>query len=128
MGGAVHRCLHGIMHLIDDHAKAAGISTRFASTKLVEGDEHIMDMLNLSGNEKEMIEHIIIQMEEERGLDRSAAIADMRFSFIKKLVDGCVVKPKESKERERSRRIDKILTGRYTAIPCFVGIMALIFF
>lgn len=128
MGGAVHRCLHGIMHLIDDHAKAAGISTRFASTKLVEGDEHIMDMLNLSVNEKEMIEHIIIQMEEERGLDRSAAIADMRFSFIKKLVDGCVVKPKESKERERSRRIDKILTGRFTAIPCFVGIMALIFF
>ncbi len=128
MGGAVHRCLHGIMHLIDDHAKSAGISTRFASTKLIEGDEHILNMLNLSDNEKEMIEHIIIQMEEERGLDRSAAIADMRFSFIKKLVEGCVVKPKESKERERSRRIDKVLTGRFTAIPCFIGIMALIFF
>jgi len=128
MGGAVHRCLHGIMHLIDDHAKSSGIPTRFAATKLIEGDERILEALKLSQNEKEMVEHIIVQMEEERGLDRAAAIADMRFSFIKKLVGQCVVKPKESKERERSRRIDKVLTGRFTAIPCFIGIMALVFY
>ncbi|MBQ6380378.1 MAG: ferrous iron transport protein B [Clostridia bacterium] len=126
-GGAVHRCLHAIIHLIDDHAKAAGIPVRFAATKLVEGDQRIEEMLALDQNEKELMEHIIIQMEQERGLDRSAAIADMRFSFIKKLVSACVVKPKESKERERSRRIDKILTGKWTAIPIFILIMALIF-
>ena len=128
MGGAVHRCLHGIMHLIDDHAKAAGIPIRFAASKLVEGDELIMSALKLSENEIETIEHIICQMEQERGLDRSAAIADMRFSFIKKLCDSTVVKPRESKERKRSRRIDKVLTGRYTAIPLFVCIMALVFY
>lgn len=126
-GGAVHRCLHGIMHLIEDHAADAGIPIRFAATKLVEGDERILDALCLSQNEQEMLEHIICQMEEERGLDRAAAIADMRFSFIGKLVEACVVKPRESKERERSRRIDRILTGKYTAIPVFVGIMALVF-
>lgn len=127
-GGAVHRCLHGIMHLIEDHAKEAQIPLRFAATKLVEGDSHILKALKLDKNEEEMLEHIICQMEEERGLDRAAAIADMRFSFIKSLVGRCVVKPKESKERERSRRIDKILTGKYTAIPAFVGIMAMVFF
>ena len=126
--GAVHRCLHGIMHLIEDHAKTANIPVRFAATKLVEGDERILDKLELTQNEKEMLEHIICQMEEERNMDRAAAIADMRFSFIKKLVRACVVKPHESKERERSRRIDKVLTGKYTAFPAFVGIMALIFY
>jgi ferrous iron transport protein B len=126
-GGAVHRCLHGIMHLIQDHAVKADIPVRFAATKLVEGDERIIKALELSQNEKEMIEHIICQMEEERGLDRAAAIADMRFAFISKVVEQCVVKPHESKERERSRRIDRILTGKYTAIPCFIGIMALVF-
>lgn len=126
-GGAVHRCLHGIMHLIEDHARNAGIPLRFAASKLVEGDELIMESLRLTENEKEMIEHIISQMEEERGLDRSAAIADMRFSFIEKLSKTTVVKPKESKEHERSRSIDKILTGKYTAIPAFVAIMAMVF-
>lgn len=127
-GGAVHRCLHGIMHLIDDHAKEAGVPTRFASTKIVEGDKEILEALKLSKNEKEMVEHIILQMEEERGMDRSAAIADMRFRFIKKLVNNCVVKPHESKERERSEKIDKILTGRFTAIPSFILIMAAVFY
>ena len=126
-GGAVHRCLHGIMHLIEDHARAAEIPVRFAATKLVDGDERIMEALELDENEAEFVEHIIVQMEQERGLDRSAAIADMRFSFIKKLVSECVIKPRESKERERSRRIDKILTGKFTAIPSFAAIMALIF-
>lgn len=127
-GGAVHRCLHGIMHLIEDHAKKEGIPVRFAATKLIEGDERILNALKLSGNEKEMLEHIICQMEEERGLDHAAAIADMRYAFICRLVDACVVKPKESKERERSRKIDKILTGKYTALPSFAAIMALIFY
>lgn len=126
-GGAVHRCLHGIMHLIEDHAKDAGIPVRFAATKLIEGDERISKALKLDENEKEFVEHIITQMEEERGLDRAAAIADMRFSFIQKLVDICVIKPKESKERERSRKIDSILTGKFTAIPSFIAIMGLIF-
>ena len=126
-GGAVHRCLHAIIHLIEDHAKAAEIPVRFAATKLVEGDERILNALALDDNEKELLEHVIIQMENERGLDRAAAIADMRFSFIKKLVSACVIKPKESKERERSRRIDKVLTGKYTAIPLFIAIMGLIF-
>ena len=126
-GGAVHRCLHGIMHLIEDHAIQAGIPVRFAATKLVEGDNGILEALNLSQNEQEMLEHIICQMEEERGLDRAAAIADMRFSFIQRLTEACVVKPHESKERERSRKIDQILTGKYTAIPSFSGIMALVF-
>ena len=126
--GAVHRCLHGIMHLIQDHAQAAGLPIRFAATKLIEGDPRILHALNLSQNEQEMMEHIICQMEEERGLDRAAAIADMRFAFIKKLVAACVVKPRESRERERSRQIDRVLTGKYTAIPAFIGIMALVFY
>lgn len=126
-GGAVHRCLHGIMHLIEDHAIQDGIPVRFAATKLVEGDNGILETLKLSQNEQEMLEHIICQMEEERGLDRAAAIADMRFSFIQHLTEACVVKPHESKERERSRKIDQILTGKYTAIPSFIGIMALVF-
>jgi ferrous iron transport protein B len=115
------------MHLIQDHAEKAGISLRFAATKLVEGDEQVRKALALSPNEEEMVEHIICQMEEERGLDRAAAIADMRFSFIGKLVDRCVVRPQVSKERERSQRIDQFLTGKYTAIPAFVCIMALVF-
>lgn len=126
-GGAVHRCLHGIMHLIQQHAESVGIPVRFAATKLVEGDEHIQNTLNLSQNESEMIEHIISQMEQERGLDRAAAIADMRYTFIHKLVGMTVIKPQESKEHARSRKIDLILTGRYTAIPAFVCIMATIF-
>ena len=126
-GGAVHRCIHGIIHLIEDHAKAAGIPVRFAATKLVEGDQRIEAALKLDQNEKEMIEHIIVQMEQERGLDRAAAIADMRFHFIHQLVEQTVVKPRQSKEQLRSARIDRFLTGRYTAIPAFVGIMALVF-
>ena len=127
-GGAVHRCIHGIIHLIEDHAKAAGIPVRFAATKLVEGDHRIEEALKLDQNEKEMIEHIIVQMEQERGLDRAAAIADMRFSFIQELVAQTVVKPHESKEQLRSNRIDKFLTGKYTAIPAFIAIMGLVFY
>lgn len=127
-GGAVHRCLHAIMHLIADHAEAAGIPVRFAATKLVEGDHRVLEALALDQNEREMLEHIILQMETERGLDRSAAIADMRFSFIKELVDATVVKPHESREHLRSQRIDRFLTGKYTAIPAFIGIMGLVFF
>jgi ferrous iron transport protein B len=126
--GAVHRCLHGIMHLIEDHAAAADIPIRFAATKLVEGDSMVSEQLHLSENEQEMVEHIICQMEQERGLDRAAAIADMRFSFIQKLVERTVIKPQESKEHARSRAIDRILTGKYTGIPAFVVIMALVFF
>ena len=127
-GGAVHRCLHGIMHLIEDHAKAAGIPLRFAASKLVEGDPFVTEALKLSENERDMVEHIICQMEEERGLDRAAAIADMRFSFIKKLCDQAVVHPHESKEHRRSARIDRVLTGKWTAIPVFLAIMGLVFF
>lgn len=127
-GGAVHRCIHGIIHLIEDHARTAGIPVRFAATKLVEGDQRIEAALKLDQNEKEMIEHIIVQMEQERGLDRAAAIADMRFHFIHQLVEQTVVKPRQSKEQLRSAQIDRFLTGRYTAIPAFVGIMALVFY
>lgn len=127
-GGAVHRCIHGIIHLIEDHAVAAGIPVRFAATKLVEGDQRIEAALKLDQNEKEMIEHIIVQMEQERGLDRAAAIADMRFHFIHQLVEQTVVKPRQSKEQLRSAQIDRFLTGHYTAIPAFVGIMALVFY
>ncbi len=127
-GGALHRCLHGIMHLIEDHAVHAGIPVRFAATKLVEGDDRIANALALDDNEREMLEHIITQMEAESRLDRCAAIADMRFTFIKKLITQTVIKPKESKEHARSQQIDKILTGKYTAIPSFVLIMALIFY
>ncbi|MCI8403789.1 MAG: ferrous iron transport protein B [Clostridia bacterium] len=126
--GAVHRCLHGIMHLIEDNAKAADIPLRFAASKLVEGDERVLDALGLSDSKKEMLERIISQMEEERGLDRAAAIADMRFSFIHKVCGSTVIKPNESKEHMRSRRLDKFLTGKYTAIPAFVLIMALVFY
>ncbi len=125
--GAVHRCLHAIMHLIEDHAEKANIPVRFAASKLAEGDDLILEKLDLSRNEREMLEHIIIQMEEERGLDSSAAIADMRFGFIKKVCGRTVVKPKTSKEHERSLKIDKILTGKYTAIPAFIGIMGIVF-
>lgn len=127
-GGAVHRALHGVMHLIEDHAVQTGIPVRFAATKLVEGDSAILEALNLTSNEKEMLEHIIVQMEEERGLDRAAAIADMRFAFIEKLVDKTVVKPQESREHARSRKIDAVLTGKYTALPAFIGIMAAVFY
>ncbi len=126
-GGAVHRALHGIMHLIEDHAQKADIPLRFAATKVAEGDQLILDQLHLDENEKEMVEHILVQMEQERGLDRTAAIADMRFSFIQKLCAKTVQKPKESRERLRSEKIDRVLTGKYTAIPCFIGIMLLVF-
>ncbi len=125
--GAVHRCLHGIMHLIEDHAANAGIPLRFAASKLAEGDKWILERLKLGENEKEMLEHIICQMEEERGMDRAAAMADMRFSFIQQICGDTVVKPRESKEHARSVKIDRILTGKYTAIPAFVGIMGLVF-
>ncbi len=126
-GGAVHRCLHGIMHLIEDHAESAKVPTRFAAAKLVEGDDRIMQRLKLSQNEQEAIEHLILQMEEERGLDRAAAMAEMRFSFIEKVCHATVVKPKESKEHLRSRKVDEILTGKYSAIPMFVLIMGVVF-
>lgn len=127
-GGAVHRCLHGISHLIQDHAVSAGLPVRFAASKLIEGDKIVTDQLKLDQNESEMVEHIILQMEKERGLDRSAAIADMRFTFISKVCNATVRKPHESRERIRSERIDRVLTGKYTAIPAFVLIMGLIFF
>lgn len=127
-GGAVHRCLHGIMHLIWDHAEAANIPIRFAATKLSESDSLIGESLNLSQNEIETLEHIITQMENERGLDRAAAIADMRFSFITNICDATIIKPRESKEHMRSEKIDKILTGKYTGIPCFILIMSAVFF
>ena len=123
----VHRCIHSIMTLIDDHAKAAGIPVRFAATKLVEGDERVEESLKLTQNEKEMIEHIILQLEEESGLDRSAAIAGMRFAFISNVCSHTVVRPKERKEKVRSDKIDKVLTGKYTAIPAFIAIMGLVF-
>lgn len=126
--GPVHRCIHGVIHLIEDHAKRAGIPVRFAATKLIEGDEIILDMLNLSENEKEMLEHIIVQLEEEEGLDAQAQIAGMRYDFIEKLVRETVKKPQESREHLRSEKIDKILTGKYTAIPSFVLIMSAVFF
>ena len=127
-GGAVHRCLHAIMHLIEDHAVRASLPVRFAAAKLAEGDPLILEKLDLDENEKETLEHIVRQMETERGLDRAAAIAHMRFDFIDKVCDETVVRPRESREHLRSVRIDKVLTGRHTAIPCFVGIMGLVFF
>lgn len=126
--GAVHRCIHAVIHLIEDHAEHVGIPVRFAATKAIEGDPLILEKLALDQNETEMLEHIVQQMEKERGLDRSAAIADMRFDFIERLCEQTVVKPKESRERIRSERIDRVLTGKYTAIPCFVGIMVLMFY
>jgi len=127
-GGAVHRALHGIMELIQDHAENAKLPIRFAASKLIEGDAIVREKLKLSPNENDMIEHIVFQMEEERGLDRTAAIADMRFSFITDLCNQCIVKPKESKEHKKSAKIDAILTGKYTAIPSFVCIIGLIFY
>ena len=127
-GGAVHRALHAVSHLIEDHAERAGLPVRFAASKLIEGDEHILSQLELDQNEKEMLEHIVVQMETERGLDRSAAIADMRFDYIGKLCDACVIKPHESREHKRSEQLDRVLTGKYTAIPVFIGIMSLVFF
>ena len=127
-GGAVHRCLHSIMHFIEDHAKEAGIPVRFAASKLAEGDPLILESLKLDQNEKETLEHIILQMEAERGLDRAAAIAHMRFDFIQKVCEQSVVRPRESKEHIRSEKIDRILTGKYTALPCFAGIMGLVFY
>ena len=126
-GGVLHRALHGIMHLVEDHARQADIPLRFAASKVIEGDRLILNKLKLEPNEEEMITHIIEQMEHEGGLDRSAAIAQMRFTFIQRVCNETVVKPHESKEHLRSRRIDKILTGKYTAIPAFIGIMALVF-
>ena len=126
--GSVHRCIHAVIHLIEDHAETADIPVRFAATKAIEGDPLILEQLKLDQNETEMLEHIVQQMETEREVDRSAAIADMRFDFIERLCEQTVTKPKESKERIRSEKIDKILTGKYTAIPCFVGIMLLVFY
>ena len=127
-GGAVHRALHAVEHLIEDHAKRADLPLRFAASKLLEGDPSVTESLELDSNEREMLEHIVLQMESERGLDHSAAIADMRFAYIRRVCESCVIKPKESREHIRSRKIDSFLTGRFTAIPAFVAIMALIFF
>lgn len=127
-GGAVHRALHAVIHLIHDHAEKAGIPVRFAASKLLEGDKRILYQLDLDVNEKETLEHITLQMEKERGLDRSAAMADMRYAYIKNVCHQTVKKPRESKERIRSQKIDKLLTGKYTGIPLFIAIMALVFF
>ena len=127
-GGAVHRSLHAAIHLIEDHAEAAGLPVRFAADKAIEGDDLIIDQLGLDGNERETLEHIALQMEKERGLDRAAAIAEMRFSFIMKVCRACVTKPHESRERARSQKLDKLLTGKYTAIPIFILVMGLVFF
>ena len=126
--GAVHRAIHAVRHLIEDHAKRADLPVRFCATKIIEGDQIILEALRLEENELNMLEHIIVQMEKERGLDRKAAIADMRFSFIEKVTNSTVTKPKESKERIRSNRIDSILTGKYTAIPLFILIMFSVFY
>lgn len=126
--GAIHRCLHGVSHLIEDHAVKAEIPVRFAAGKVVEGDAQILEQLKLDENEMDMLEHITVQMEKERGLDRNAAMADMRFSFIMKVCEACVTRPKESKEHKRSQRIDRILTGKYTAIPTFIAVMGLVFY
>ena len=127
-GGAVHRCLHAVIHLIEDHAVEAGLPVRFAASKVIEGDALILEQLQLDENELEMLEHITLQMEKERGLDRSAAMADMRFSYIMKVCDACVVKPQKNREHLRSQKIDRLLTGKYTAIPIFIAVMGLVFF
>ena len=127
-GGAVHRCIHAVVHLIQDHAEKAGLPQRFAATKAIEGDELVLDKLAIDDNERELLDHITLQMESERGLDKNAAIADMRFSFINKVCSAVVKRPKETKERVRSKRIDDILTGKYTAIPMFIVIMLLVFY
>ena len=127
-GGAVHRCIHAVVHLIEDHAEKAGLPLRFAASKVIEGDQLILNQLALDQNEKEMLEHIVLQMESERNLDRSAAMADMRFAYIQKVCERCVTKPQESREHLRSQKIDQILTGKWTALPVFVAIMALVFY
>ena len=127
-GGAVHRCLHAVIHLVEDHAQRVGLPVRFAAAKLIEGDEMILEKMDLDANEKETLEHIVLQMEKERGLDRSAAIADMRYTFIDRVCSQCVTRPRESREHLRSRRLDAVLTGKYTALPVFIAIMALVFF
>ena len=127
-GGAVHRCLHAVIHLIEDHAEAAGLPVRFAAAKVIEGDRMIISQLNLDQNEEEMLEHIVLQMEKERGMDRSAAIADMRYAFIRKTCEACVTRPHESREHMRSQKLDRILTGKWTAIPMFIAIMLLVFY
>ena len=126
-GGAVHRCLHAVAHLVEDHAVRSGLPVRFAASKLIEGDALILEQLQLDDNEKEMLEHIVLQMEHERGLDRSAAIAEMRFAYIQKICSSSVIKPHESREHVRSQKIDQLLTGRFTALPMFIGIMAVVF-
>ncbi len=127
-GGAVHRCIHAVVHLIEDHAEKSGIPARFAATKAIEGDKLVLERLELDKSEHEMLEYVVTQMETERGLDRSAAIADMRFSFIEQLCEKTVIKPKESKQRLRSAKIDKVLTGKYTALPLFALIMLTVFY
>ena len=127
-GGAVHRALHAVSHLIEDHAKRAELPVRFSASKLIVGDPLLQEQLELDGNESEMLEHLVLQMEKERGMDRAAAIADMRFAFIRKVCDACVIKPRESRERVRSEKIDRILTGRWTAIPFFILIMGVVFY
>ena len=127
-GGAVHRCLHAVSHLIEDHAERTGVPADFASAKLIEGDAQIAERLELDENEKEMLEHIVLQMEKERGLDASAAIADMRFDYIERVCDACLIRPRESREHARSRKIDRVLTGKFSAIPLFIAIMGLVFF
>ena len=127
-GGAVHRCLHAVIHLIEDHANAAGLPVRFAASKIIGGDKLILDQLGLDRNETETLEHIVLQMENERGLDCSAAMADMRFSYIRKVSAECVTKPQQNEQRLRSQRIDTVLTGKYTAIPMFILIMGMVFF
>ena len=126
--GSMHRALHAVSHLIEDHAKRSGIPKEFATEKLIEGDSRITEKLELDANEKEMLQHIVLQMEKERRLDASAAMADMRFDYIERVCDACLIRPQESREHARSRRIDRILTGKYTAIPLFIGIMGLVFF
>lgn len=126
--GAVHRCIHAIMHLIEDHALKEGIPLRFAASKLAEGDTIILQKLKLTQNEQEMLEHILLQMEEESGMDRSSAVASMRFRFIENVCSATVIKPGESKERRRSKQLDRLLTGKYTALPSFAVIMALVFY
>ena len=127
-GGAVHRCLHAVIHLIEDHAQASGLPVRFAASKIIGGDKLILQQLELDKNETEMLDHIVLQMENERGLDRSAAMADMRYSYIKKVTSECVTKPRQSEQRIRSQKIDTVLTGKFTAIPMFILIMGLVFF
>ncbi|MBO7358360.1 MAG: 50S ribosome-binding GTPase, partial [Clostridia bacterium] len=127
-GGAVHRALHAVSHLIEDHAEEAGLPVRFAASKLIEGDNDILSRLSLDTNEKEMLEHIVLQMEKERELDHSAAMADMRFDYIERVSEACVTHPRESREHLRSQKIDRLLTGKYTALPLFIGIMGLVFF